>query len=182
MVRGGRRGPWLPDHLVQPLIFPYPYLLDVCPLPSSSTFSSGFLHPFLVCCFLCQPLFHLFILCHFILNDNPYEVSDAHSPILQLWKLRFAQVTLSWSMEPGSNSTAFLTPLCAVLCTYVASNQNFCFLPTGPPLSPLRSSVNTLQPVFIHQPPFMKLLSVESHTVLKHGKEITLHPLVALSW
>ena len=33
--RGGRRGPWLPDHLMQSEALPLhiPYLLGVCPLP-----------------------------------------------------------------------------------------------------------------------------------------------------
>ena len=40
--RGGRRGPWLPDHLMQSEALPLhiPYLLGVCPLPFPPTHSA----------------------------------------------------------------------------------------------------------------------------------------------
>ena len=72
--RGGRRGPWLPDHLVQAEALPLhiPCLLGVCPLPFPPARSAPVSHAHVSgVLLLCQPLFHLFILCHFILNDHP---------------------------------------------------------------------------------------------------------------
>lgn len=81
--------------------------------PSSSTFSSRLFCTHVSCVLLlCQPLFHLFILCHFVLNDNPmrYVVLLSHFPVE-------AEVCPDHTvMEHGARIqlTAVLTPLCAV--------------------------------------------------------------------
>lgn len=51
--RGDRRGPWLPDHLMQSEALPFhmPYLLGVCPLPFPPAHSAPVYSTFLVCCF-----------------------------------------------------------------------------------------------------------------------------------
>lgn len=113
--------PLLPDHLMWPkallcLLTPPAFWLSVlCSLPFSILAFSLLLTRVLRALLLCQVLFCLTILCPFIFMVT-LRGGWSYSSIFQVWKLRLAQVTQLWSVEPGLDSQLFCLLCLLSLC------------------------------------------------------------------